>query len=70
MSALARHAKVEHLDDERDLGHGYIITLHYGWTFASPWHEGVRGFDTIKEATQAVRWAEACDCTECKENSK
>ena len=60
---------IEHWDDERASGGGIVVTLHYGWSFdPKPYHEGVRGFDTVREAKQAtaIKHLSRCDCEECK----
>lgn len=45
---------VAHVDDERDLDHGIIVTLAKGWFFKdSP--EGVRGYDTMREAREDTK---------------
>lgn len=45
-----------------------IVTLHYGWSFEPPGcgHEGVYGFDTVREAKVAIKNSYPCDCEECK----
>ena len=58
--------RVEHWDFDEPESPGGFITLHYGWSF-EPTHEGVRGFDTKKEAREAVKSAWRCSCDECKE---
>ena len=59
--------RIEFLDDERNLGHCYIVTLHYGWSFYSGEHLGVMGFDTMKDVREAVRDSHPCDCLdECR----
>ncbi|MEE8382246.1 MAG: hypothetical protein V3R78_10290 [Thermodesulfobacteriota bacterium] len=49
--------RVEFWDDERDIGNSLIVMLHTGWDFGTdPFNkEHVRGFDTIKEAKEAIR---------------
>lgn len=49
-----------------------IVTLHYGWSFEPPGcgHEGVKGFDTKKDAKLAVKGAWPCECRECMENKR
>lgn len=44
-----------------------IVTLHYGYSFEPEGcgHEGVRGFDTAKEAIEAANKAYPCHCQEC-----
>ena len=64
-----KHSKIEYWDDERDIGNGIIVTLHYGWSFEYNSHEGVVGFDTVKEAEHAVRkQTYQCNCKECETN--
>ena len=41
---------VEHVDDERELDHGIIVTLKPGWEYLLDPGCGVRGFDTATEA--------------------
>jgi hypothetical protein len=47
--------RVAHIDDERDLDNGIIVTLqkHYYW--ADEPDCGVRGFDTIKELKEGLK---------------
>lgn len=47
-----------------------IVTLHYGWSFDSGNHEGVRGFDSEVEAIEKSRMAFMCRCSECVSNMK
>lgn len=58
--------RIEYWDDERREGNSLIITLHYGWSFDPIEHEGVRGFDTVSEAKDAIRNATPCLCKECQ----
>ena len=57
--------KVMFYDDERDIGNSIIVTLNYGWHFAAYPGEHVRGFDTTREAKQAIKEAVKCDCEDC-----
>lgn len=57
--------RIEFWDDERDCDNGIIVTLHYGWSFEPGEHQGVRGFDTVREAREAVRYTYPCSCGEC-----
>lgn len=43
-----------------------IVTLHYGWSFEPHCHEGVKGFDTAREAKIDIRAASRCYCDECR----
>lgn len=67
MNRLAKKFKlrIEDWSDERNLGNGVLVTLHYGWSFEDSCHEGVRGFDSISEAEQGVRDSFPCSCEEC-----
>ena len=62
---------IEHWDDERASDGGIVVTLHYGWSFdPKPYHEGVRGFDTVREAKQAtaIKNLSRCDCALCSKH--
>ena len=39
-----------HVDDERNLDNGIIVTLKDGWYFVDDPRCGTRGFDTVAEA--------------------
>lgn len=58
---------VEHWDDERDLDHGIIVTLKYGWSFYANEHQGVMSFETFTEAREAVKRKNIypCSCSRC-----
>lgn len=58
---------IEHWDDERDIDHGIIVTLRYGWSFCEKEHQGVMSFETISEAREAVKRKNIyqCQCTKC-----
>lgn len=62
---LPKH--VEEWSDERGIGNGIIVTLHYGYSFCSVDHAGVRGFDTVAEARKAITLKNLypCRCQEC-----
>lgn len=61
---------IESWDDERAIGNSLIVTLAYGYSFDPNSHEGVRGFDTVKEARHAtaLRRIHKCRCEECLDN--
>lgn len=63
------HPRVEHWDDEREIGNSLIVTLRRGWRFSSdpfiPVH--VEGYDTVKAAQAGVRSALPCKCERCLE---
>lgn len=46
---------VAHVDDERELDNGIIVTLKKGYTFVNDPGCGVRGFDTATEAERETR---------------
>lgn len=50
LQKIGARAWVLHVDDERDLDHGVIVTLKDGWEFVSDPGCGTRGFDTVGEA--------------------
>ena len=57
MTTLERIAKlpyVEHVDDERNIDNGIIITLMPGFAFVADPDCGVRGFDTVTEAQRGT----------------
>jgi len=60
--AKKRRRYVEHIDDERELGHGVIVTLQPGWSFDPSSHEGVRGFDTLAEAKAGAQRKNIYEC--------
>jgi hypothetical protein len=41
---------IAYVDDERNLGHGIIVTLKEGWFFNDGDKNGIRGYDTLTEA--------------------
>ena len=59
--------RVESWDFDEPEAPGGIITLHYGWSFENSCHEGVMGFDTKREAREAIKRAYPCQCPECLE---
>jgi hypothetical protein len=61
--------RVEFWDDERGIGNSLIVTLHYGFSFDLNDHEGVKGFDTIKEAKEGIKNSRICKCKECLNGS-
>lgn len=61
-------SRVLHWDDERVIGNSLIVTLKPGFAFDGangPDPEHVRGFDTVREAREAVREASPCACERC-----
>jgi hypothetical protein len=63
-STFFNKKKIKHFDDERSIGNSLIITLQYGYYFTYP-SEHVRGFDSLKEAKQAVKECKPCSCSIC-----
>lgn len=63
----ALRARVLAWDDERGLGNSLIVTLNRGWQFGMDPRrpEHVRGFDSAREAREAVRDAVPCRCQDC-----
>jgi hypothetical protein len=47
--------RIAHIDDERNLDNGIIVTLRAGWFFVDEPDCGVRGFDTLKELKAGVK---------------
>jgi hypothetical protein len=60
--------RVEFWDFDEPDAPGGIVTLHYGWSFEPGCHEGVRGFDTKKEARAYIKDAYRCNCKECQKH--
>ena len=69
MIATKLNRKVEHWDDERNIGNSILVTLKPGWRWGSdpqsPTH--VEGFDTPQEAKTKLRTVMLCACKECKQ---
>ena len=55
--------RIMHWDDERGAGNGIIVMLAYGWCY--DFQEHTRGFDTVAEAVQGVKWTDPCACPSC-----
>jgi|TARA_R110000822_G_scaffold46268_3_gene123266 hypothetical protein len=64
--------RIEDWSDERAIGNGIIVTLHYGFSFEYMNHEAVRGFDTLEDAREdtKIKWTYTCNCAECKAHKK
>lgn len=56
---------VEMWVDERRVGHGLVVTLKDGYSFAADRHEAMRSFDTAAAAAEALREPFHCYCAEC-----
>jgi hypothetical protein len=52
---LAKHSRVEFIDDERSIGNSIIITLKQGWSFTRGFDNRVDGADTMKDALELVK---------------
>lgn len=50
LQKIAARSWVKHVDDERNIDNGVIITLEEGWEFQLDPGCGTRGFDTPTEA--------------------
>ena len=48
---------VQFVDDERDMDHSIIVTLHQPYCFKIEAGCGVRGFDTVADAVRGTRAA-------------
>lgn len=60
--------QIQHWDDERNLDHGIIVTLAWGWSFYDREHQGVMSFETITEAKEATKIKNIypCHCEKCE----
>ncbi len=65
---LSKHVEFWH--DERNLDHGIIVTLHYGWSFYEFEHQGVMSFETVTEAREAIKLKNVykCTCAVCRDH--
>jgi hypothetical protein len=63
-------AKIEHLSDERAIGNGWIVTLHYGWAIDPAERSGchVFGADTLAELRSNMELVQPCHCAECRDH--
>jgi hypothetical protein len=58
---------IDHWDDERNIGNGIIITIKGGYKWSFDDHGlHVRGYDTVREATDELRDVVPCNCEQCK----
>jgi hypothetical protein len=55
MKTLQKRNWIEHIDDERSIDNGIIISLQKGWTFEADPSCSVMGFDTVSEAIEGTR---------------
>lgn len=58
--------KIEALDDERSLEHGIFAYLKAGWCRMGEPGTHVIVEDTWKALNEEVRYAQKCECSECK----
>ncbi len=58
LEQISDRPHVAHVDDERNLDNGIVVTLREGFYFASDPGCGVRGFDSPKEAERGTRTAQ------------
>lgn len=55
---LATRRWIAHIDDERNIDNGIIVTLAEGWEFVADRGCGVRGFDTMAEVNAGTKKSE------------
>ena len=55
MKTLQKRSWIKHIDDERSIDNGIIISLQKGWAFESDPSCSVMGFDTISDAIAGTR---------------
>lgn len=58
VAQIQRLPRVDHIDDERGVGNGIIVTLKQGWTFSKGEDNRVRRFDGVHEADLEVKAAQ------------
>ena len=67
--AKATLDKIEHLDDERGCGNGWVVTMRSGWAIAPAVAPAVGchvfGEDTLREVRATMRRVKPCQCKEC-----
>lgn len=56
---------IEFWDDEREEGNSLIVTLKDGFTYHYESGNHAAGFDTIREAIDALKRVEECKCQQC-----
>jgi len=49
---------IQHIDDERNLDNGIIVTLRNGWEFNDDPTCGTRGFDNMTEVKSGTKKSE------------
>ncbi|AYM66156.1 hypothetical protein G6L68_25060 [Agrobacterium fabrum] len=59
LKQLQNHSRVEDVEDYRSIGRGVFVTLKRGWTIDPIRECRSFGEDTIKEAMDMVRFADA-----------
>lgn len=67
---MRRRALPKHIEDIDLTEPGVVIvTLAWGWSYESRYHEAVRGFDTMTEALRASarKRVYPCDCEDCRD---
>ena len=55
MKTLQKRSWIKHIDDERSVDNGIIISLQKGWTFESDPSCSVMGFDTMSDAIAGTK---------------
>lgn len=64
---LSQRNYISHVDDERNIGNGIIVTLSENWYFHSDPGCGVRGFDTWREALDGCKKSEVYEIIPSKQ---
>ena len=54
VNQLRRNSRIEHIDDERNIGNGIIVTLKKGWSFDQLQDNRVAGEDMVTAAKYLV----------------
>lgn len=59
--------RIQHWDDERDIGNSIIVSLNKGFEFGIDSFEcrHVEGFDNVKDAVAGIRNSKPCACADC-----
>ena len=55
MKTLQKRSWIRHIDDERSIDNGIIISLQKGWAFESDPSCSVMGFDTMSDAIAGTK---------------
>lgn len=67
MEGMKGRDKADHIDDERTIGNGVIVTLKTHFKFSGDDHGlHVKGFDNMREVNTALKYAHYCPCKKCE----